>query len=98
MEVVQIPVARKNFHAPKRKRHLAWWRFLFKLAKTGLDGLFGQPVRQMEIFFDFTALVTMFERFFGLIIGFSEGMFGVPHCLVYDFQGLGHIARILSRE
>ena len=56
----------------------------------GLDGFFSQPVGNIQIRFNFAALVTMLERLFGLIIGFTEGMFGIPHCFVDDFQWFRH--------
>jgi hypothetical protein len=44
----------------------------------------------VEKLFDFSAFVTMLEGFFGMVIGFSEGVFGIPHCIVDYIQCLGH--------
>ncbi len=74
----------------KRKRHGAPVAFSIQLEKIRSDGFFSQPIAKMEILFNFSALVTMFKRFFGLIISFSEGIFGVPHCFTDYFQCPGH--------
>ena len=42
-----------------------------------LQGFLGQPVAEVEQFFYFTPLVAIFERFFGLMIRFAEGMFRI---------------------
>ena len=64
--------------------------FSSQIVESGSGHVFGQPILKLEIALDFAALVTMFERFFGLIIGLSEGMLGVPHCFVDYFQCPGH--------
>lgn len=65
-------------------------RFLLRLAKFDLDGFFGEPVGQLQILADFSPLVTVFHRFFRMIIGLSEGVLRVPDRFIYHFQCLAH--------
>ncbi len=45
---------------------------------------------QVEIFLDFPAFIAMFQGLLGLIIQFSEGMFGIANSFTDDFQRFGH--------
>ena len=81
----------------KRKRHPHGWRFLFELVKIDLDGFFGEPVGQLEILPDLAPFIAMLDGFFGMTIGFSEGMFRVPDCFIDCFQCFHHSSNPFSR-
>jgi hypothetical protein len=81
---------RETIPGIKRKRHRDDGAFFSNWLKPYLDGFLSQPVCDIEIRFNLSSLVAVFQRFFGLIISFSEGMFGVPHCFIDDFQCSGH--------
>lgn len=55
-----------------------------------LDRFVSPPVTQMKVLPDFSTFVTVFQRLLGLIIGFSEGVFGVRHCFVDCVQCFCH--------
>ena len=44
----------------------------------------------MQVFFDLPALVTILHRFLGLILHFTEWMFGIAYSLANDFQRFCH--------
>jgi hypothetical protein len=44
----------------------------------------------MQILLDFSAFVAVFQRFFGLMIQFGEGMFRIPDDLRDDFHHSFH--------
>jgi len=48
------------------------------------------PICKVQVFFDFSALVTMLLGFLWLIIHFAEGMFGIAYSFTDDFQRFGH--------
>ena len=81
----------------KRKRHTHVWRFRFELSKFDLDGLFGEPVGQLQIASNFAPLITMFHGFLGVTVGFSEGMFGISDCFIDRFQCFHHSSNPFTR-
>jgi len=60
--------------------------FLNNLNKSGYAISSGQPVSEMQVFFYFAALVTVFLRLFWLIIGLAERMPWIPNRLADDFH------------
>ena len=66
--------------------------------KINLDGFLDQPVGHVEEFLYFPSLISMFERLFGLIIDFSEGMLRVSYCFVDYIQCSGHSSIPFSRS
>jgi hypothetical protein len=87
----------ENAPALKRKHLTVVRRFLLRLAKIDLDGLFGEPVGQLKILTDFSPFVAVFDRFFGVIIGLSEWMLRVPYSFIYRFHCLNHGSIPFSR-
>jgi hypothetical protein len=96
-----LPSIHENFSAKgltfKRENATAWWRFLFELAKIDLDGFFGKPVGQLEIFTDLAPFIAMLDGFFGMIVGFPEGILRVPDCFIDSFQCFHHSSNPFSR-
>src|ERR1044071_2397940 len=56
----------------------------------GLHRLFRLPVLQVEELFDLAPLVTVLQRFLGLVVELSEGVFGVTKRFDDRIQGLTH--------
>jgi hypothetical protein len=75
----------------KTKSHAHAWLFLFLVGiYYTLRRFAANPFAQVQVLFNFPALITMFERFFGLVIHLSEWMFGVADRLTDHFQRFGH--------
>lgn len=55
-----------------------------------LSGFLGQPVAEVEKFLDFAPLIAIFERLFGLVIRFAEGMFCITDSFTDGLHGFHH--------
>ena len=60
------------------------------LAAVISNRLLGQPVAELEIFSDFSPLVTILERLFGMMFSFTERMFGIANCFAHDCECFHH--------
>jgi hypothetical protein len=76
--------------SPRKTEHC-----LAGLERTGTrlrsGGFFGQPVAQLQVLFDLSALVPVFMGLFGAVIGFAEGMFGTSYGLGNHVQCFSHV-------
>jgi hypothetical protein len=62
-----------------------------------LGDFFGHPIAQMEVLFDFPPFVAVFMGLFGLVFGFSEGMFAVTYGFGNHVQRFSHNPAFLSQ-
>ena len=69
----------------------------FQLSNFDLDGLFGEPVGQLQVASYFAPFVAMLHGFFGMTVGFSEGMLGISDCFIDRFQCFHHSSNPFSR-
>ena len=65
-------------------------RFLDRECPVILRGFLGQPVAEVEVFLDFTPLVTIFERLFWLMVRFAKRVLRVTDGFTDGLHGLHH--------